>query len=369
MHRIALLPLVLAASTLACNLLGSDEPDSPPAAESDSSHPAESDSEQSADQPADDPSAGQSSEGGPEFLDLDDPLTYEEPQELLSSYRIALSFSFERTGADGSPVQGAVMADGERTLDPLAMNMTFDGLYNASLSGELPFSFSLIDNIYTFSAPQFGCATIPAGEFQDPFALLIDTGGFLLGHAPRMRPDDVINGVPVYGFSLDASNVEPGELDIAQFDSGAVFIAKDGGYLVRLEMNGSGTSEMLSGSPELEGDITYDLHYFNFNQPIEIAPPEGCTQDSSELQYPVTPDAYQLSTVLGITSYKTDLPLEDVIQFYRDEMPAAGWTLDEEFVSGPIALLSFTGDVGMVQVTLSFDEVTDTVDVGIIKLG
>ena len=364
MNRIALLLLALAASTLACNLLGSDEPDSPPASESDSSQPSESDSGQ----PAEDSQSGLDSGGGPDFLDLDDPQTYLEPQELLNNYRIALSFSFEGAGADANPVQGAVMADGERSLDPLAMTMTFDGFDNASLSGELPFSFSLIDNIYTFSAPLFGCATIPAGEFQDPFALLIDTGGFLLGNAPRMRPDDVINGVPVYGFSLDASNVEPGELDIAKFDSGTVYIAKDGGYLVRLEMNGSGTSEMLSGSPDLEGDITYDLNYFDFNQTVDIKPPEGCTQNSSELEYPVTPDAYQLSRVLGITSYKTDLPLEDVIQFYRDEMPTAGWTLEEEFVSGPIALLSFVGDAGTVQVTLSFDEATDSVDVGIIKL-
>ena len=369
MHRIALLPLALAASTLACNLLGSDEPDSPPAAESDSSQPVESDSGQSADQPADDPSAGQSSEGGPEFLDLDDPLTYEEPQEMLSSYRIALIFAFEGVDADGSLVQGAVTAEGERTLDPLAMRMTFDGIDNASMSGALPFSFSLVDNSYTFSAPLVGCATIPAGEFQDPFALLIDAGGFLLGNASRMRPDEVINGIPTYGFSLDASNVEPGELDIAQFDSGSVYLAKDGGYLVRLEMNGRGISEMLSGSPDLEGEIAYTLNYSDFNQSVDIKPPEGCAQDSSQLEYPITPDAYQLSTVLGITSYKTDLSLEDVIQFYRDEMPGAGWTLDEEFVSGPIALLSFAGNAGTVQVTLSFDEGTGTVDVGIIKLG
>jgi len=148
------------------------------------------------------------------------------------------------------------------------MNMTFDGIDNANMSGALPFSFSLIDNSYTFSAPLVGCASIPAGEIQDPFTLLIDAGGFLQGNASRMRPDDVINGIPAYGFSLDASNVEPGELDIAQFDSGSIYLAKDGGYLVRLEMNGRGTSEMLSGSPELEGEITYTLNYSDFNQSV-----------------------------------------------------------------------------------------------------
>ena len=194
-------------------------------------------------------------------------------------------------------------------------------------------------------------------------------GGFLSGSATRMRPDDVINGIPVYGFSLDASNIEPGETEIAQFDSGAVYIAQDGGYLVRLEMNGRGTSEMLSGKPDAEGEITYDLNYFDFNQTFDITPPEGCDVAASESEYPVTADAYQLSQALGITSYKSDLPFEEVIQFYRDEMAADGWALDEEFVSGPIALLSFTSDTGTVQITISLDEGTGTVDVGIIGLG
>jgi hypothetical protein len=369
MRRFVLLALVLAASTLACNLLGSDEPDPGQPADSDSSQPSESDSGQPDEQSAQDPESGQSSAGGPQFLDLDDPLTYTEPQELVNSYRIALSFAFEGTGADGTPVQGTVTADGERILEPLAMSMTFDGMDTASLSGELPFSFSLIDNTYHFSAPLFGCASIPAGQFEDPFSQLIDMGGFLSGSATRMRPDDVIDGIPVYGFSLDASNIEPGETEIAKFDSGAVYIAQDGGYLVRLEMSGRGTSEMLSGSPDAEGEITYDLNYFDFNQTFDIAPPEGCNAAASESEYPVTADAYQLSQALGITSFKSDLPFEEVIQFYKDEMAADGWALDEEFVSGPIALLSFTSDTGTVQITISFDEGTGTVDVGIIGLG
>jgi len=369
MHRLALLPFVLAASTMACSLLEADEPDPAPSSDSDSGQSAESDSSSPAEQPADDPSTGQSSAGGPEFLDLDDPLTYTEPQELLNSYRIALSFTFEGTGADGTPLQGAVTADGERVLEPLAMSMTFDGLDTANLSGELPFSFSLIDNTYHFSAPLFGCASIPAGEFEDPFSTLIDMGGFLSGSATRMRPDDVINGIPVYGFSLDASNLAPDELEIAQFDSGTAYIAQDGGYLVRLEMTGRGTSEMLSGSPETEGEISYELNYFDFNQAFDIAPPEDCDQATAEFDYPVTPDAYQLSTALGITSYKSDLPFEEVIQFYRDEMAADGWTLSEEFVTGPIAVLSFSSDTGSVQITLTHDEGSGTVDVGIFALG
>lgn len=50
-------------------------------------------------------------------------------------------------------------------------------------------------------------------------------------------------------------------------------------------------------------------------------------------------------------------------------MAAAGWTLTEEFSTGPLALLTFSGDTGTVQITLSLDEQAGTVDVGIIQLG
>ena len=50
-------------------------------------------------------------------------------------------------------------------------------------------------------------------------------------------------------------------------------------------------------------------------------------------------------------------------------MATAGWALAEEFVTGPVALLSFTNESGTVQITLTFDQGTGSVDVGIIDLG
>ena len=366
MQRILLMALVLAAATLACNFLGSDT-EQPAAPEQD--QPTELESEPSEEQAGEEQPSDADSGGGPEFIDFDDPQTYQEPWELISSYRIALRFAYEGVSSDGVPLSGIVEANGERTLDPLAMSMTFEGIDTASFTGELPFSFSLIGDTYTFSGPLFGCGTLPAGEFEDPFSLLLDLGGFLTGTAPRMFPDEVINGVPAYGFTLADTNVEAGELDVAEFESGAVYMAQEGGYILRLEINGSGTSEMLSGVPDQVGDITYELNYYDFDQPLDIVPPEGCAQDMAELTFPVTEDAYQLSQVLGITSYKTDLPLEEVIQFYRDEMAANGWTLVEEFIAGPVALLSFSSDSGAAQITISQDEASGTVDVGIIEGG
>lgn len=369
MKRITALLAVLTIAALACNLLPSSVDDLAATAESAIS---DLDLPDELDEPSPPPSPEQDSSGngvgGPESLNLDEPLTYSEPVDQIGSYRIELNFAFEGT-ADGAPVRGSVVGSGERTLDPLAMSMRFEAFDNAAQTPELPLAFSLMESAYTVSSPSMGCATIPAGELQDPFTLLLDLGGFLTGEAPRLRPDQEVNGMPVYRFAIDDSNVVPDELDVAEVTDGTIYIAQDGGYVVRLEINGTGTSEELSGEPGLVGQISYSLDYYDFNQPLQIEPPEGCTQAAADLEYPVTDDAYQLSVLPGIVSYRTNISLDEVIQFYKAEMAAAGWTLTDEFAAGPAALLSFSGEAGSVQVTLAADEANGTVEVGIIGGG
>jgi len=95
-----------------------------------------------------------------------------------------LRYSFAAVAADGSPVVGRVDASGARTLNPLAMSMAFEGEGSSGLARQLPVKFSLIEGSYTIYWQTVGCATIPAGELDDPFALLLDIGGFLTGLAP-----------------------------------------------------------------------------------------------------------------------------------------------------------------------------------------
>ena len=308
------------------------------------------------------------SSGGPESLNLDDPAVYQEPIGLVDSYRVELTYTFNGTAADGSPVSGNVSGTGARTLQPEAMSMSFDGQGAEDLSADLPLKFSLIGGTYTIYAQDVGCATLPAGEFDDPFTILVDLGGFLTGQAARVRPDEVVNGVPVYRFALDNSNVEPSELDVEQITSGAIYVAKQGGYLVRLEMAGRGTSEMLSGDPALLGDVTYLLSYFDFDQPVTIAPPEECASQAGggTSEFPMVEDAADVFAMAGLTSYTSRLDFEAVLQFYKDQMPQAGWTLAEEFVAGPLGLLTFTSGDRSAQVTVTYDQGSDQVSVAIL---
>ena len=329
--------------------------------------PAEPVQVQPAELPTEEPAVDSS--GGPESLNLDDPAVYQEPIGLVDSYRVELSYTFNGTAADGSPVSGIVQANGARTFSPEAMSMSFDGQGAEDLSAELPLKFSLIGGTYTIHAQDIGCATLPAGEFDDPFTILVDLGGFLTGQATRVRPDEEVNGVPVYRFALDNSNVEPSELDVEEITSGAIYVAKQGGYLVRLEMAGRGTSDMLSGDPALVGDVHYLLNYFDFNQPVTIAPPEECAAQAGggTGEFPMVDDATEVFAMAGLMSYTSKLDVEAVLQFYKDQMPQAGWTLAEEFVAGPVGLLTFTNGDRSAQVTVTYDQGSDQVSVAILS--
>src|SRR3989304_2740630 len=82
---------------------------------------------------------------------------------------------------------------------------------------------------------------------------------------------------------------------------------------------------MLSGDPALVGDVNYLLSYFDFNQPVTIAPPEECASQAGggTGEFPMVEDATDVFAMAGLMSYTSKLDFETVIQFYKDQMPQA----------------------------------------------
>jgi hypothetical protein len=77
-------------------------------------------------------------------------------------------------------------------------------------------------------------------------------------------------------------------------------------------------------------------------------------------------DATDEFAMAGLMSYTSKLDFEAVLQFYMDQMPQAGWTLAEEFVAGPLGLLTFTNGDRSAQVTVTYDQGSDQVSVAIL---
>ncbi|MFB0546622.1 MAG: hypothetical protein ACETWB_06910 [Anaerolineae bacterium] len=70
------------------------------------------------------------------------------------------------------------------------------------------------------------------------------------------------------------------------------------------------------------------------------------------------PDAKITSTLDGMVIYETASSVKEVVDFYRKEMPAQGWTEDEEsaFVMEDTATLTFTKGSQQATVFVSVEE-------------
>lgn len=281
---------------------------------------------------------------GPDSLDLDDPDVYE---EIPGDYFIRVEFTFSGIAEDGTEVSGQLMIDGANTAKPknLSITMTLSG--SADLDGLGTMRYVEIDDSLYFVTEELGCMAVPAVQ-DSPFNDFVDTGGFLTGMANRAMPDEIVNGVDSYHFSLGQENLDtsaPAAMEVREITGGDLYIAKDGGYVVRFVIEGRGISEILSGDESIEGDIFYQLD-LEPSQNVEISLPGNCEEaGTGGTDFPVLDDASNVASFEGFYSYLTSYDFETVLDFYKTELVADRWALDNEISAGSmVALLFKMGD-------------------------
>ena len=312
---------------------------------------------------ADGPDLGPS----PSSLDLDADNAF---AEIPGDYLVSMEFRFTGLDAAGAAVEGQVNLEGSRQADPSARSMRFtpSGIA-ASEIGEYIELVELEGSDYYFS-PMIGCVVYTNELADSPFNDLVDTGGALVGMASRVQPDETINGVPVYHFAITEANMNPNDpssMEMASISSGSLYVAKDGGYVVRMAIEGTGTSELLSGDPGLVGDIFYQLDFEPASGGVTITVPAGCEEDASgEAPYPVMDDASQVSSLAGgLYQYVTSYDFDTVLAFYKAELGDLGWELVDETVYGTTAILAFEMGDSALGVIIAADPNSSAITVNI----
>jgi hypothetical protein len=291
---------------------------------------------------------------GAPVLDLSDPTSF---KELPGNYTVAMDFRFEATQADGTPIASSWRLDGVGQAEPEASRYTFSGEGAANINGSAIFEVTYIGDQSYFYTSEMGCINMTVDTTASPFDTMVDTGGMLTNEVQRVMPDETINGVPAYHYAITQQNLDladPESMDVREITDGAIYVAKDGGYVLRLVMEGRGASSLLSGDESLEGDIFYQLDFTPVPSVGEITPPEGCSV-ATEAEFPIMPDATATASFQGFLSYQSPSTLEVIIDFYKTEMAAAGWSLDEENTMANIATLRFARGDEIVSVVVTFD--------------
>ncbi len=133
--------------------------------------------------------------------------------------------------------------------------------------------------------------------------------------------------------------------------TGDMWVAVDGGYVVKEVMNWEGVAGPLAANSKAVGKGTWTFEVFDVNKPLTIKPPEACAKFNADL--PILPDATEQSRIGPMIMYKTATKATEVVEFYQREMAKAGWKVEgKPQISDMMSSLNFRKGDNTAQITI-----------------
>ncbi len=198
----------------------------------------------------------------PPTVRLDDPALGVEPSD--TAYRARIDFSMRAELADGTVQEGRIEGDGGKLLEPVvahSMVVDTEGLTTfpdcLDLAAISPNWVSAYDTFY--------------GGLGD------DSGGDLQAEAMLLEAGIMSNGVLVDRYEITLDNIDPEALlSYVTITEAYIDIAREGGYLVKLKIDGQGFNNAFSVDQSEPREIRFELNFSEFNEITEFTVPEGC---------------------------------------------------------------------------------------------
>jgi hypothetical protein len=286
----------------------------------------------------------------------------------LSSYRYDMVMEIIATDETGQEVTQSMQMILAVSTDPPAtsMSMSAEGQEEFADMGNIEFVQSG-DTSYIVMG-EMGCMALPADaegamstdeltEGFTPDSLMEDLENVTL------VGEETIDGIDTLHYTYDETSMLAEEMVGIESMEGHIYLAKDGGYMVRSIVDVVGNSKYMTDMAVegVQSGVTHiEMNLKDVNGNVEILVPASCEgQDAAaDSEWPMMEDASEITSFAGILSYTTASSGNDTIDFYNDAMVGIGYTLDEasSFVSEGNGLLTYTNDAeGSVSITISED--------------
>ncbi len=292
----------------------------------------------------------------------------------LSSYRVNFIMKFDGQSG-GQPSKGRIEMTMEETQNPpashLMMTMEGDTVEEVGGANEMDI-YMMGDTVYMKNAAMGDSWISFSGGDAESFE-----EGFFAPDEQLEMPDtancsgtETVNGVEAKHCSFTEKDVADDEV-VMESLQGDVWVAVDGGYIVKYTMTatgyGSGTDEEgLFGF----GDVSFEYNLTDANGDFTITlPPEaenaggmdmgGLGDDNADPgDIPVLDDAEELMSMGGLVTYYTAAGVSDVVDYYRQQLPALGWieNTDQGYSDDSTALLNFGKDDQSMMVTVTIED-------------
>jgi hypothetical protein len=245
----------------------------------------------------------------------------------LSNYVATLAVTFDGTRA-GSPVGGSSSAT--MSVSPQGRQLTIDRggdgppTYKAEIAGA---SYAKEGDAPCTGRSTGGDAELAASyepAAQLPAVIGVDEAG-----------SETVNEIATHHYTFDRKSVVLLNLAAA---SGEVWVADDGGYVVRYNLSFDAGADQFGEDTTGTRTLHYELSVPN--EPIVIEPPADCPPP---VDAPLLADAANVLNRPGIVSFTSAMSVSDAVRFYTDELNADGWeqiALSNQTESN--ALLAFT---------------------------
>jgi hypothetical protein len=127
------------------------------------------------------------------------------------------------------------------------------------------------------------------------------------------------NGVSTLHGALDSDVVEASPQAKVQ---GEIWVAKEGGYIVRYVLEINGTED--DWGKGIEGVMRWEYDIDGVGQDLGLLPPPGCPPGMVDA--PLPDDAAKVETQPGILTLTTGLDVTAAAEFYREQLPLHGWS-------------------------------------------
>jgi len=151
---------------------------------------------------------------------------------------------------------------------------------------------------------------------------------------------ETVNGVKADHYKLKKANLGFG---VATSQVGDVWVAQDGGYLVKFL--GQAEGDFSLSADQIKGMVVWDYNLTEINKLKEILLPAECTASAGAMaDLPVPSNALEKSSFGEIITFNSPDAPKAVADFYRKELPAKGWKIANDSDLGPVVMLTIQKD-------------------------
>jgi hypothetical protein len=270
----------------------------------------------------------------------------------ISSYRGEFIISFDGSTA-GEPTQGSMNMFMEVTSDPLAQHFTLS-MEGLDLGEDLE-GFELTDmefyiveeTMYANMGMGLGWLKFPGMTVEDlqDSVLLPEEFVDLPPNANRKLLPETVNGVRCWHYVIDDASLFDEATEFDSFEADA-WVAVDGGYLVKLELDASGsfTDEFNEGISLEEGNMQVVFNLLSINEDFTIELPQEALdaddfglggdllgdQEWTREDVPLPADAEIDFVMEGTVFFFTNLTVQEAGDYMTEQLEANGWVLAGE---------------------------------------